>query len=89
VSEATLALMTTPLRIDGEPVGYGLGLFGGFDPDWGGSWGHTGGYSGQLTYLFYMDRPDRVVVAMVNSFEVDLDTVANAAWFEVLGLQVE
>ena len=82
-----LAQMTTPLILDGEEVGYGLGLFGGVDPDWGPSWGHTGGYSGQQTYLYYMEDPDRVVVAMVNSFEVDLDTVANAAWLPLLGLQ--
>lgn len=86
VAPETLELMTTPLLVDGKEVGYGLGLFGGIDGDYGGHWGHTGGYSGQLTYLYHLDSVDHVVVAMVNSFDADLDRVANAAWLEILDL---
>ena len=85
VSQQTLTEMTTQLQIDGQDTGYGLGLFGAYDEEWGGNWGHTGGYSGQLTHLYYMERVDRVVVAMVNSFEADLDDVADAAWFPIWG----
>lgn len=86
VAAETLTAMTTPMRIDGEEVGYGQGLFGGVDPDWGASWGHTGGYSGHLTDLTYMEDPNQVVVAMANSFEADLQTASNVAWFAILGL---
>ena len=89
VALETLELMTTPLLIDRTEVGYGLGLFGGIDPDYGGNWGHTGGYSGQLTYLYHLDSVDRVVLAMVNTFNADLDRVANGAWLEVLGLSYD
>ena len=88
VSGDRLAEMTTPLVIDGETVGYGLGLFGGIDADWGASWGHTGGTGGHLTYVYWLEDADAVVVAMVNSFEGDVEDAATLAWIEVLDLEL-
>jgi len=85
VSDDRFVEMTTPLFIDGEEVGYGLGLFGGIDADWGASWGHTGGTGGHLTYVYWLEGADAVVVAMVNSFEGDVEDAATVAWIEVLG----
>lgn len=86
VSSDRLAEMTTPLLIDGQEVGYGLGLFGGIDADYGHNWGHTGGTGGQLTYLWWIEGADAVLVTMVNSFEGDINTAANELWIAYLDL---
>lgn len=84
LSPATLTEMTTPLIIDDVDVGYGLGLFGTNDPEFGPHWGHTGGTGGHVTYMYYLERNDAVVVAMLNTFEHDLDKLAEAAWIPII-----
>ncbi|MCA9488345.1 MAG: beta-lactamase family protein [Myxococcales bacterium] len=85
LTEESLSLLETPLVLDGQPdLEVGLGLFGNDDEEFGPYWGHTGGTGGHLTYLYDLRRSDAVVVAMVNSFEADLDALAGAAWLPII-----
>lgn len=78
--------MTTQLVLpDGTVVEYGLGAF--VETDGVDSlYGHTGGYEGYLTYLYYWEADSMALAVMSNQRETDLRALAGYGWAVPLGL---
>lgn len=85
VSDDMLESMTTPVVEANPGEWYGMGTF--IEGDGAETTiGHSGGIGGYLTYMYYLESEDTLVVAMTNVREADLREFAAYAWSVVLGI---
>jgi D-alanyl-D-alanine carboxypeptidase len=83
--EALEQMLTQLVLPDGTVIDYGLGAFietDGVDA----IYGHTGGYSGYLTYLYYWQADGLSLAVMSNELETDLRDMAGYGWSVPLDL---
>jgi D-alanyl-D-alanine carboxypeptidase len=80
LSDASLTRMVTPTVLtDGTTIETGLGAFVEIDGDQA-LYGHTGGFAGYLTYMYYWKTDGIALVVMSNTYETDLRDLSAYGW---------